>query len=737
MTSKNPKNAVSLTRTIFLSAFSIALGAILLIVGIWSLKEIQAYQKEAETLRYDKIDRQKLVIRNQVNNAFNTLERERLHSLATVKKELKQETLRISLIAQNLFEHYSQKFSRTQQTRMIYEAIAPLGNQEALLQYSILDYQQKKIILDTSNPKLNNASFSEKQQPKHHHLYETALKEGEGLYFYKAPPSTVQEAYGVYAYFKTYAPLNIILVVQANMSTIEKRTKQEVLNKMATISFGDDGYIFAQEDNRQLLLQGKVMLDTAAYYNHFVLYDEEGNTHFLSDINNNTPDRFYYYKFYRPGQEQLVNKISYIRYYPHWNWTIGAGLYTDVVEQELAENAQNVRQRIYTDLLYIIITAIGLSILLWWRLQKTSHKVSLGLTEFSSFFRQASNEHVKINPKKLHYQEFQLLANMANEMLEEREKTKTELQLAYNEIQTSEEELRQQSESLQMTNEHLEKVLKDLKQTQNQLVHSEKMASIGQLTAGIAHEINNPINFVSANVDPLQQDIEDLLSLIEKVMEELQHTPDTEQWQQIKQFAEEIELETIQPEIVALLDGIREGAQRTKTIVMGLSAFARVDQGVYTPSNIEEGIESTLLILNNKIKKSNVCIQKDFSNIPPVECLPNKLNQVFMNILINAIQASSNNEGCVLITTRHLEQQQQVEIEIRDNGPGIPKDLQRKIFEPFFTTKEVGEGTGLGLSISYGIIEQHQGRIEVESQQGDDSYTAFRIILPLVQKTRS
>ena len=280
----------------------------------------------------------------------------------------------------------------------------------------------------------------------------------------------------------------------------------------------------------------------------------------------------------------------------------------------------------------------------------------------------------------------------------------------------------------------LNETLNDLKSTQSQLVESEKMSSLGQLTAGIAHEINNPINFVSSNIYPLRQDIKDLKEVIAKY-EELETTQNIpEKLDEIKKLKKELDYEYLKEELDTIVDGIEEGALRTAEIVSGLRTFSRLDEGALKDVNINEGLESTLVLVNSKL--NGVKINKSLGNLPDVECNPGKINQLFMNLIDNAIFAVqkkdiNNEEGYVSIITDQLPGDK-ISVIIEDNGIGIPDEIKGKLFEPFFTTKAVGEGTGLGLSIVRSIIDEHAGTINVESELNKG--TKIEIILPQKKK---
>jgi signal transduction histidine kinase len=277
--------------------------------------------------------------------------------------------------------------------------------------------------------------------------------------------------------------------------------------------------------------------------------------------------------------------------------------------------------------------------------------------------------------------------------------------------------------------EELEATLENLKATQAQLVQAEKMASLGILTAGVAHEINNPINFVSANVEPLRRDIQDVLQIMAAYEKTIDQYTLQEKFEKVEALKKELDYKLLIEEINHLLKGIKEGATRTSEIVKGLRNFSRLDENEMKAFNVNEGIESTLLVLANQLK--NKTIVKELGKVDEIMGYPGRLNQVFMNVLANASQAIMV-KGEIQIKT--FMDNGKVVIRIGDNGIGMTEEIQKRIFEPFFTTKKVGAGTGLGLSISYGITKAHSGTIAVESAPGKG--TAFTITLP-VNKAQS
>lgn len=284
-----------------------------------------------------------------------------------------------------------------------------------------------------------------------------------------------------------------------------------------------------------------------------------------------------------------------------------------------------------------------------------------------------------------------------------------------------EAKVEERTKELEQSNSDLNKTLSNLKEAQSQLVDAEKMASLGQMTAGIAHELNNPINFVSSNVAPLRRDLDDVFEVLTAYEKLELDDPNVKQsFEEIEELKEELELDFIKNEIQSLIQGIEEGASRTATIVKGLRVFSRLDEDALKKASINECLESTLIVVKSAIDGAVIVDKRLDENLPSINCYPGKLNQVFMNIITNAAQATKKNgkeEKRVNINTSFDDQY--VYISISDNGIGMDEKTKSKIFDPFFTTKEVGEGTGLGLSIVLGIMNDHNGKIEVESTVGE------------------
>ncbi len=268
-------------------------------------------------------------------------------------------------------------------------------------------------------------------------------------------------------------------------------------------------------------------------------------------------------------------------------------------------------------------------------------------------------------------------------------------------------------------------LIERLEEAHNQLLQSEKMASIGQLAAGVAHEINNPIGYVNSNLGTLRGYVESLLAVVEAYEAAEPLLPEGAEKERIAVTRIRADLGYLKSDVTDLLTETSDGIARVRRIVQDLKDFSHADRGDWMHADLHKGLESTLNVVNNEIKyKARVV--REYGELPQVYCLPAQLNQVFMNLLVNAAHAIDD-QGT--ITLRTGVRDQQVWVEIADTGRGIPAHQISRIFDPFYTTKPVGKGTGLGLSISYGIIKKHQGHIEVESELGKG--TTFRICLPL------
>ncbi|HEY9802475.1 MAG TPA: ATP-binding protein [Leptolyngbyaceae cyanobacterium] len=281
----------------------------------------------------------------------------------------------------------------------------------------------------------------------------------------------------------------------------------------------------------------------------------------------------------------------------------------------------------------------------------------------------------------------------------------------------------------QLQTQKLEHTIKQLQSTQVQLVQTEKMSGLGRIVAGLAHELNNPINFINGNFKHLNSYIESLVELINLYQQEYPESTDT-----LQAKIADINLEFILDDIPKVLSSMKLGTERISETVISLRNFSRLDQAGKKTVNIHDGIESTILLLKHRIRQE-IQIIREYGDLPLIECYPAEINQVFMNILNNAIDAvledqDKSKEKQILIKTE-ITASQKVKITVIDSGVGIKPEIQNKIFDPFFTTKPVNKGTGLGLSISYQIIKEHQGDIKVKSELGQGTELTIEIPVKL------
>jgi len=320
--------------------------------------------------------------------------------------------------------------------------------------------------------------------------------------------------------------------------------------------------------------------------------------------------------------------------------------------------------------------------------------------------------------------------DLLNQKIAEQTKTEAQLQALTHELERKVDE----------RTAELTETLETLKQAQVHLVQSEKMSSLGQMMAGIAHEINNPVNFIYGNLKPARDYFQDLIGLVEHYQDSYPN-PNSD----LQEHIDSLDLAFVTEDAYKLLESLKIGADRIRDIVLSLRNFSRLDEATFKAVNIHEGIDSTLLILQSKLKtvaeNHSIIINKQYGNLPAVECYPSQLNQVFMNIIANAIDALSDyvkdrpledtRQPVISIETESTAHKTAL-IKITNNGHHIPKTFRSKLFDPFFTTKAIGKGTGLGLSISHEIIvKKHKGQINCLSSPGEG--VQFVIEIPLVQ----
>ncbi len=402
---------------------------------------------------------------------------------------------------------------------------------------------------------------------------------------------------------------------------------------------------------------------------------------------------------YKPDTKQSIQKLTktigeYTVYFG-----IPAKDHMDVYYDSFFDMITNI-------LTLFIVFGIAVSVMM-------SGIISKPLERLSKAAKEITDGNFDVQIPKTNFSEINDLINSYNEM-----------GLQLNELYTSLElKVQERTVALEAANYKLQ-------ETQAMMVHSEKMRSLGELVAGIAHEINNPVNFIHGNIMILQNYVDDLLRLIDLYEENNINFPEDTK-AKIEALKKEIDLDFLRGDIKDLIKSCIEGTQRTKNIVLDLKNFSRMEERVLTQLDIPKEIDTTLNILNNKYKNRITVIKNYAPNTPKIEAYGGQLNQVFMNILDNA-QDAMGEKGTLTINV--YKEHSKVKIEFIDTGKGIPEENLKKVFDPFFTTKPVGKGTGLGMSISYRVINDHHGTIEVESKVGVG--TKFTITLPINQDSK-
>jgi signal transduction histidine kinase len=393
-------------------------------------------------------------------------------------------------------------------------------------------------------------------------------------------------------------------------------------------------------------------------------------------------------------------------------------------KSELQYSVINQQKIIIVAIFIVVLLTTGLSYS-YFRTNKKTKKLNHEIIKINAEINE-QKEKLSIQNEQITFQNKQL--EQKNEKISSQ---RDDIEKQNNKLKSQQLILEDTVSQMEELNQQLSEANEKIKSRQVQLVQSEKMFSLGQLTAGIAHEINNPVNFIGASIIGLRDLLNDLQQII-MAYETLTIDNANSQLILIDNLKKELGFQDIMIGLVELAGNIEAGAKRTAEIVRGLRTFSRLDENALKDTNIHENLDATLVILRNQYKDRIDVIKKYDENLPIIKCFPGKLNQVFINLISNAIHAIKKKKtgkiGFITIQTTFLNEQKQLCIAISDDGTGIKPEHFSKIFDPFFTTKEIGEGTGLGLSISLGIIKDHQGKIEIQTEWGVG--TTFYIYIP-------
>ena len=494
--------------------------------------------------------------------------------------------------------------------------------------------------------------------------------------------------------------------IQEILDKVEEDLEQQSLRTGYAFLFGNDTNTVIGHKYRLNRNYVQEISDLAVPRNNYGTRLVED--HNLEDLREAVVQGVTHYRYQYPVGTTKISGLAPVDH-EFFHWTCGVG----IDDEDIFAPVQELRQVLVWATLLLGVLVVGLT-------YSVARQITVPLNRLTRGARVISGGDFSQRVEVRSQDEIGGLARTFNEMAQSLEERSRDLLQLNRQL---EQKVQERTQELEDTNSEVQKAYLELKETQVQLVQSEKMASLGQLVAGIGHEIKNPLNFIYGNTGFLKKYVDSLKLLLD--FYEQNASLSGELTRRLENLKDRMDYSFMLEDLDTLIRNFEEGAERIHSIIADLKTFSRMDSEEFQQVDIHQPIELALNLLRNQCR-DRIQIHKDYGSLPRIKCQPGRMSQVFMNLLSNACQAMLQS-GDIWIRT--LSENGWVLIEIEDNGPGIAKQHLAKIFEPFFTTKPVGRGTGLGLSISYGIVQQHGGKIEVESTQGRN--TCFRVLIPM------
>lgn len=606
---------------------------------------------------------------------------------ARLWSRLKTLELRAQLLDKQVLQG---RFSRGQALRLLLEEIESMRPAEDDYIFAIGHGDTAAAHPDHAIPGLNPATAHDANTRQIiQGVLDTARGSGQGCFPYRWPRPGDSQPVENLACVMDLAPFNISIAAVLTSEGIDltaqeyaKNTIDSLRKSLNEIRIARTGYIFIYDPTGLVIVHPNPTLEGKSIASITERRSGKSILEVLTEKSDSVePARYVWDSPADPGHF-VYEKVAWIRHHKALDWRIGASVY----EEELGEVAATLHRRILIVLSSMLVVSLGMVFFL-------HRKMSIPLKRLSDSAAQVSAGNLSARCEVAHPDEIGMVAEAFNAMLDTLQRNERELRLA-----------------------------------QTQILQSEKLASVGQLAAGVAHEINNPIGFVQSNLGALKTQVEQLLAVIESYRQaEPALAGHVDLMAKIEQAKSAADLEYVREDVLSVIKESLDGVARVKRIVEDLRDFSRVDSAEWHQTNLERGLESTLSIAWNEIRPKADVI-KEFGGLPEIECIGSQINQVFLCLLMNAAQAIETRGTITLRTGFDAEH---VWVEVTDTGCGIPPENLSRIFDPFFTTKPVGKGAGLGLSLAYGIVKTHHGRIEADSKVGVG--TTFRVRLPIRQ----